>query len=48
MICKCLEFRLISNFIFIAKAIGIKFDEKLGFNLLAKEFVRQAGDLPRD
>ena len=48
MICKCLECRLISNFIFIAKAMAIKFDEKLGFKLPAKEFVRKAGDVHRD
>ena len=33
MICKCLELRLILNFIFIAQAMGIKFYEKMIFNL---------------
>jgi len=35
-----MEFILILNFIFIAKVMGIKFDEKLGLDQLAKEFVR--------
>jgi hypothetical protein len=39
---------LVSNIILIAKAMEIKFDEKLGFNLTAKEFVWQAGDLHRN